>query len=131
MMGLARLFGLGLPSWLVGTMVAVALVSALYAKGRIDAAHVAEIAALKLELDTERSNNRTLKDFIARLEKAAREDAEVKANDDAEISKLGTKLTEMLDVAADPDRECLGAGDIDRLLGHWKGQGRTGRHPRR
>jgi hypothetical protein len=131
MMGFVRFLGPGLPSWLVGTLAVAAVAAALYAKGRIDAAHVAEISALRLELDAERSINRTLKDFIARLEKAAREDAEEKAKDDAELTELRTKLIEMLDATADPDRECLGAGDIHRLLGHWKGQGGTGRHPRR
>ena len=128
---IARFLAFGIPSWLVYVLALGAVVGAIYAKGRIDAAHVAEIAALKLELDQEREANRKLKEYIARLEKAAKEDAEERAKDDAEITDLKTRLTELVETVSDPDRECFSADDIDRLLGGWKGQGRSGHHPRR
>ena len=128
---IARFLAFGIPSWLVYVLALGAVAGAIYAKGRIDAAHVAEIAALKLELDQEREANRKLKEYIARLEKAAKEDAEERAKDDAEITDLKTRLTALVETVSDPDRECFGADDIDRLRGGWKGQGRSGHHPRR
>lgn len=124
--------GFAFPAWaswlLIGGLI-LAGVGAIYAKGRIDSAHVAEITALKLELDQEREANRKLKEYIARLEKAAKEDADAKAKDDAEITDLKTKLTELVEAVSDPDRECFSADDIDRLLGVWgKGKGRAGHH---
>jgi hypothetical protein len=128
---IARFLAFGIPSWLAYLLALGAVIGAIYAKGRIDAAHVAEIATLKLEIDQEREANRKLKEYIARLEKAATEDAEEKAKDDAEITDLKTRLTELVDTASDPDRECFGADDIDRLRGGWKDKGRSGNHPRR
>jgi uncharacterized protein YlxW (UPF0749 family) len=128
---IGRFLGFGIPSWLVYMLAIGAVVGAIYGKGYLDAKRIAEVTALKVELDQERENNRKLKDYIARLEKAAKEDAEEKAKDDAEITDLKTKLTDLVDAISDPDRECFSADDIERLLGTWKGQGRSGHHPRR
>lgn len=139
---LKALFGFVFPAWtvyaLVGTLI-LGAVGAVYGKGRIDQWHKDEITALKIELDQEREANRLLAEYIARLERAAKEDAEEKAKDDAEITDLKTKLTDLVGAISDPDRECFSADDIDGLLGVWgkskggpgHGQSRAdpGRHP--
>lgn len=129
------LAGFVFPSWAVYALIGALIlgaVGAIYAKGRLDASHVAEITALKLEIDQEREANRKLKEYIARLEKAAKEDAEEKAKDDATIAELKTKFTDLIEKLTDPDRECFSPDDIDGLLGVWgTGQGRPGHHPRR
>ena len=106
-MMLKWLFTFAIPSWLIYLLAIGAVVGAIYAKGRIDASHVAEITALKVELDQERETNRKLTEYIARLEKAAKEDADAKAKDDAEITDLRTKYTELIEKISDPDRECF------------------------
>lgn len=137
---LKAVFGFGVPSWLVYVLAGIAIVGAIYGKGYLDAKRVAEVTAIKVELEQERKTNRELKDYIARLEKAAKEDADEKAKDDAEITDLKAKLTELVDAVSDPDALCLTADDVDRLLGVWgkakdrdgdgKGRRDTGRHPR-
>ena len=113
------LLNFAVPSWLVYGLAALAIAGALYAKGRIDQALVAEITALKIEIEQERENNRKLAEWIARLKKAAQDDAAEKAKDDAELTDLKTKYTDLVETLSDPDRECLGADDVDRLLGLW------------
>jgi len=121
------IFGFGVPSWLVYGLAALAIVGTIYGKGYLDAKRVAEVTAIKVELEQERKTSRELKDYIARLEKAAKEDADEKAKDDAEISDLKTKLTELVDAVSDPDVLCLTADDVDRLLGVWgKAKDRNG-----
>lgn len=118
-----RVIGFVFPSWAVYAVIGALIVGAIgavYAKGWIDAAHMAEITALKIELDQERDINRKLTEYIARLEKAAKEDAEEKAKDDATIIELQTKLAEFVESVSNPDRECFSADDIDGLLGVWR-----------
>ena len=124
--------GFVFPSWavyaLVGTLI-LGAVGTIYAKGRIDQSHKDQITALELQLDQERENGRRLAEYIARLRKAAQDDAEQKAKDDETISDLKTKLTDFIDTVPDPDRECFTESDIDGLLGIWgKGKGRSGHH---
>jgi hypothetical protein len=126
---LKAIFGFVLPSWpvylLAGTLV-LGAIGAIYAKGSIDRKHRDEITALKLELEQERQTSRTLTQYIARLERAAQEDAEEKAKNDATITGLKTKLTEFVETVSDADHECFSGSDIDGLLGIWgKGQGRA------
>lgn len=124
---LARLLGFSVPSWLVYGLAILAFIGAVYGKGYLDAKRVAEVTAIKIELEQERKANRELAEYIARLEKAAKEDADEKAKDDAEITDLKTKLTELVEVVSDPDAVCFTADDVDRLLGIWgKGQGGAG-----
>lgn len=133
------IFGFGVPSWLVYLLAGLAIVGAIYGKGYLDAKRVAEVTAIKVELEQERKTSKELKDYIARLEKAAKEDADEKAKDDAEISDLKTKLTELVEAVSDPDRECFSADDIDGLLGVWgktkdrdrhrQGRSNPARHP--
>jgi hypothetical protein len=125
---LKAIFGFVLPSWavylLAGTLV-LGAIGAIYAKGSIDRKHRDEITALRLELEQERETSRKLTQYIARLERAAKEDAEEKAKNDATITDLKTKLTEFVETVSDPDHECFSGSDIDGLLGIWrKGQGR-------
>jgi uncharacterized protein HemX len=129
---LKTIFGFVFPSWavylLAGTLI-LGAIGAIYAKGSIDRKHRDEITALKLELEQEREISRKLTQYIARLEKAAKEDAEEKAKDDATITELKTKLTEFVETVSDPDHECFSGSDIDGLLAIWgKGQGRAGHH---
>lgn len=124
---IAAFLGFGIPSWLVYGLAALAIVGAIYGKGYLDAKRIAEVTAIKIELEQERKTSKELKDYIARLEKAAKEDADEKAKDDAEITDLKTKLTELVDAVSDPDGVCFTADDVDRLLGVWgKNQGGTG-----
>lgn len=113
------LFGFGVPPWLVYGLAALAIVGAIYGKGYLDAKRIAEVTAIKIELEQERKTSKELKDYIARLEKAAKEDADEKARDDAEITDIKTKYTDLLEKLSDPDGACFSADDIDRLLGVW------------
>ncbi len=129
---LKTIFGFVFPSWavylLAGTLI-LGAIGAIYAKGSIDRKHRDEITALKLDLEQERETSRKLTQYIARLEEAAKEDAEEKAKDDATITDLKTKLTEFVETVSDPDRECFSGSDIDGLLAIWgNGQGRAGHH---
>ena len=129
---LKTIFAFVFPLWavylLAGTLI-LGAIGAIYAKGSIDRKHRDEITALKLELEQERETTRKLTQYIARLEKAAKEDAEEKAKNDATITDLKTKLTQFVETVPDPDRECLSGSDIDGLLAIWgKGKGRAGHH---
>src|SRR5436309_7350181 len=102
---LKTIFAFVFPSWavylLAGTLI-LGAVGAIYAKGSIDRKHKDEITALELKLGQERENNRRLTEHIARLEKAAKDDAEQKAKDDETITDLKTKLTEFVETVSDP-----------------------------
>src|SRR4051812_27953729 len=129
---LKAIFGFVFPSWAVYLLVAglaVTIAGGIYGKGSIDRKHKDEITALKIELDQERETSRKLTEHIARLEKAAKEDADEKAKDDATLTDLKTKYTDLLETLSEPDRECFSGSDIDGLLGIWgKGKDRA-RHP--
>lgn len=89
--------------------------AALYAKGRVDAAHVAEIADLKDKLRFAEVVNATWK-------KVAAEDAKRAADAASRAADLNSKIDELnayIETMEDRDRVCLDEPDTERLRDLW------------
>lgn len=91
---------------LIGAAVTAALAAAggLYLKGRLDAAHAAELAALRAE-----------RAAVARGLAAREAQGRILARSAETMRQRIEELERYVDTMDDPDRECLSAGDVERL----------------
>lgn len=96
--------------WIAGALLVAALAygPAMYAKGRLDcsASWRATIAAERLA-------------WAARVDAARVTADEQRAVDDAEIADLDARIKELQDALSDPDRDCFGSDDTNRLRSLW------------
>lgn len=101
--------------WLGAAAIIGAVALGIYGKGRLDAAHKAEVARLELNLRTATQ--------MLELERTARQqDAIVAAENARRKAALQQTIKELDDYVAsleDRDRECLSGADIERLRNLW------------
>lgn len=91
-------------------------VGAIYAKGRIDAAHKQEVQRLKDDLQkakdaAEREANARKQDAIIATENAKRK---------AVLEKQVAEMEAYVDTLEDRDSVCLSTHDVDRLRNLWR-----------
>ena len=102
--------------WVAPILIVLAVVGGIYAKGRIDARHAAEVASIKRDLATAEN--------VIQLEREARTADAALAHAQAQrINTLTAKsdaIQEYADALEDARRECLSGADSDRLRDLWK-----------
>lgn len=109
---------LGLSSTAKWYLLAAAVVAGLagvgliYAKGRLDAAHAAQLR--DLQEDIKRADQRAEAERLARLA-----DNQQAALDAAQQEALEAQIVELQDGLEDATRECLTGADTDRLRKLW------------
>jgi hypothetical protein len=102
--------------WLAPVLIVLALVGGIYAKGRIDSKHAAEIASIRDELATA--------ELVIASDKAKRVSDANLAKEQAEklweLKAHAQSIQEYADALEDAGRECLSGADNDRLRDLWK-----------
>lgn len=102
--------------YLAALMVILLVVGGVYAKGRLDKAHEAEVARLKEQLELvvylKQKNQEAYE-----IDAAAYEKAEARLNT---LSTQVTNLQEYADALEDANAQCLAGPDVDRLRDLWK-----------
>lgn len=102
--------------WLAPVLIVLALVGGIYAKGRIDSKHAAEIALMKADLATA--------ELVIASDKAKRvADANLAKEQAEQIGELKSKaqsIQEYADALEDAGRECLSGADVGQLHHLWK-----------
>ncbi|PLP55543.1 hypothetical protein CYK37_30090 [Mesorhizobium loti] len=102
--------------YLAGLVVILTIIGVVYGKGRLDAAHKAELRATQIELSA------AVK--VIEGERKARQQDAIRATEAAKRqASLNTKIDELnayVDTLEDADRECLSGPDVERLRDLWK-----------
>ena len=103
-------------AYLAGLLAIIAVVGVIYGKGRLDARHSAELAAVQSELSTAKG--------VIQAERAARlQDAILAAEAAKRQAALTTKIDELndyVDTLQDRDSQCLTGADTERLRDLWQ-----------
>ncbi|MDG4856406.1 hypothetical protein [Mesorhizobium sp. WSM4982] len=94
--------------WLIILVAGLAVIGTIYAKGRLDAKHAAELASLQADIKRLTAQN-------AQLEAIQRQD-QLQAMQDAEDKeRLNALIDSQEALLADPHDGCLTADDVDRV----------------
>jgi hypothetical protein len=100
---------------IIGLLVAAAVgIGIVYAKGRLDASHAAQLSALQARLNTLATQTKQLEDIQRKDQLQAMQDAEDKERLNALIDSQGALL-------ANPHDGCLTADDVERVRSVFQG----------
>lgn len=94
--------------WLIILVAGLAVIGTIYAKGRLDANHAAELAALQTRLNTLAAQNKQLEDIQRRDQLQAMQDAEDK-------ERLNALIDSQAALLANPTAGCFTADDVERV----------------
>ena len=102
--------------WLAGFLAILTVVGVIYGKGRLDAAHKAEMETVRQDLAVATETIRVEKE-------ARREDAILATENSKRQAALNLKITgleDYVETLQDRNRECLSGADADRLRDLWQ-----------
>jgi hypothetical protein len=96
-------------------LAALVGVGIVYAKGRLDASHAAELAAAQNRVAAANASLAQTKKDLAAAEQAAEQDRRQALQDAKDKDQRNAQVAEQVPLLADPSRVCLDAIDGDRL----------------